>query len=87
MTPTFNLMLESLALRAESIDPFGRRVSASEAPISPGMRGALKLASGLQIVPGLAFPIGVGSGANRNQRDLFPYLSFEHSFRICRHAH
>lgn len=79
VAPTFNLMLESVASRLESIDENGRRVSATSYLISPGMRGALNFASGLQIVPGIAFPIGLGS--TRGQRDVFLYLSFEHSFR------
>jgi hypothetical protein len=79
VTPTFNLMLESLALRAESLDETGRRESATSYLISPGMRGAINFASGLQIVPGIAFPIGLGP--NSRQRDLFLYLSFEHAFR------
>jgi hypothetical protein len=79
VTPTFNLMLESIATRGELLDDNGRRVSTTSYLISPGMRGALNFASGLQVVPGIAFPIGVGS--SRGQRDVFFYLSFEHSFR------
>lgn len=79
VTPTFNLMLESVAGRFETLDENGRRESATNYLISPGMRGALNFASGLQVVPGIAFPIGVGS--SRGQRDVFLYLSFEHSFR------
>ncbi len=47
--------------------------------ISPGVRGALNFESGLQIVPGLAFPIGVGPSSG--DRGVFFYLSFEHPFR------
>jgi hypothetical protein len=36
-------------------------------------------ASGLQIAPGVAVPIGVGP--SRGERSLFVYLSFEHPFR------
>jgi hypothetical protein len=39
----------------------------------------LNFTSGLQIVPGIAVPIGVGSSSG--QRDVFLYLSFEHAFR------
>jgi len=46
--------------------------------ISPGVRAALNFASGLQIVPGIAIPIGVGPG--RGDRGVFFYLSFEHPF-------
>jgi len=43
--------------------------------VSPGIRWAHDFPSGLQIVPGLAFPI-----ANGGDRGVFLYLSFEHPF-------
>ncbi len=46
--------------------------------ISPGVRGAFNFASGLQIVPGIAFPIGIGP--SDGDRGVFLYLSFEHPF-------
>lgn len=46
--------------------------------ISPGVRGAFNFASGLQIVPGFAIPLGVGP--SHRDRGLFFYLSFEHPF-------
>jgi hypothetical protein len=46
--------------------------------ISPGLRAAFNFASGLQIVPGIAVPIGVGPSSGN--RGLFFYLSFEHPF-------
>jgi hypothetical protein len=46
--------------------------------VSPGIRWAHNLDSGLQIVPGVAFPIGVGSSAG--ERGVFLYLSFEHAY-------
>lgn len=47
--------------------------------INPGVRWAHDLASGLQIVPGIAAPIGVGP--SRGDHAIFLYLSFEHAFR------
>lgn len=44
--------------------------------VSPGLRCALDLPGGLQIVPGIALPFGVGP--SRGQRSVFLYLSFEH---------
>ena len=43
-----------------------------------GVRTAFDFASGMQIVPGLAFPIGVGP--SRGERSVFVYLSLEHHF-------
>jgi hypothetical protein len=79
VAPTFNLMLESTVGRSESFSDTGRRESATSVVVSPGMRGAINFASGLQIVPGIAMPIGVGP--SNGQRDVFLYLSFEHPFR------
>ena len=76
--PKLNLMLEGVWTRvAEVIGP-GRTERSTEVLLSPGIRGALDLPSGLQIVPGIAFPIGVGP--SRGERSVFVYLSFEHPF-------
>jgi hypothetical protein len=44
--------------------------------INPGIRYAINFKSGLQIVPGLAVPIGLGP--SKGDSGLFAYLSFEH---------
>jgi hypothetical protein len=44
--------------------------------ISPGVRWGYDMPSGLQIVPGIAFPIGFGDSKDDNQ--ILLYLSFEH---------
>lgn len=44
--------------------------------ISPGFRYAINFKSGLQIVPGLAAPIGIGS--SNGASGFYAYLSFEH---------
>ncbi len=46
--------------------------------ISPGVRWAYNLKNDLQIVPGVAVPLGVGASAG--ERGIFLYLSFEHPF-------
>ena len=71
--PNLNLMLEALWER----DDF-RGGSARRATLAPGVRGALNLASGMQIVPGVALPIGIGP--SKGERSVFLYLSVEHSF-------
>jgi len=45
--------------------------------LNPGVRWAMDLAGGLQIVPGLAYTVALGPGASDA---LFLYLSFEHPF-------
>jgi len=47
--------------------------------ISPGVRWAYNFKSGLQIVPGVAVPLGVGPSSG--ERGLILYLSFEHPIR------
>jgi len=44
--------------------------------INPGFRYAFNFKSGLQIVPGLAVPIGIGP--SNGATGVFAYLSFEH---------
>jgi hypothetical protein len=44
--------------------------------INPGFRYAINFKSGLQIVPGIAMPIGIGP--SKGEFDFFAYLSFEH---------
>jgi len=65
--PRFNVMLEGTMTNTEGRNGF---------TISPGVRWAYNFPSGLQIVPGIAFPVGFS--ANSDQRALLLYLSFEH---------
>jgi hypothetical protein len=73
--PTFNVMLEATWTRAMAEQRGGGTEQDDVFLLSPGVRGAINLSSGLQIVPGIAFPI-----SNRRERSLFLYLSFEHAF-------
>ena len=68
--PTFNVLLEAVWAR---VDGGGEALF-----VNPGIRWAHNFANGLQIVPGLAFPIGIGP--SRGERGAFLYLSFEHPF-------
>jgi hypothetical protein len=74
--PRVNLMIESVATSTEVVSGTGTRVRETGYTFSPGIRWAYNFASGLQIVPGLAFPFGFK--ANRDQRGVLLYLSFEH---------
>ena len=75
---TFNVMLEAVWARAEEVTGPSQRVPYRLFYVSPGVRGAINFRSGLQIVPGIAVPIGVGP--SRGDRQLFLYCSFEHPF-------
>lgn len=76
--PKLNLMLEGTWTAAEDVAGPRQTARSTEFLLSPGLRGAIDFPSGLQIVPGIAFPFGIGS--SRGQRAVFVYLSFEHPF-------
>jgi hypothetical protein len=73
---SFNALVEVVWTRAESVTGADRRQASRSFFASPGIRWAWTFPSGLQIVPGIAVPIGVGP--SRGDRALFLYLSFEH---------
>ena len=77
--PRFNLMLETYASRYQSVTNPGIVDWGQTLYVSPGIRWAHNLKSGLQIVPGVAVPIGIGPTAG--EKGLFLYLSFEHPFK------
>jgi hypothetical protein len=74
-SPRFNVFLESVWIRAQSVAGSGRTSRNDTFLVNPGIRWAYNYPSGLQIVPGIAFPIGVGP--SRGQKNVFLYLSFE----------
>lgn len=75
-TENFNLMLEVAGTSGESVQPDGSRQRADTFFINPGVRFAINCKSGLQIVPGVSIPIGVGSSAG--EYGGLAYLSLEH---------
>jgi len=72
-----NLMLEVVGGTEQTVQ--GNGVTADENSLfaSPGLRYAIDLGN-LQIVPGIAFPIGFGP--SKGEYGVFAYLSFEHPF-------
>jgi len=81
--PTFNALVEVVWTREEEVTGGGRTAASDGLSISPGIRWAHNFSSGLQIVPGIAFPIGVGPSAGDDA--VLLYLSFEHPFRSGSH--
>ncbi len=71
-------MIEAVYSREQEVVGAGSTEGVDSFVISPGVRAAFNFSSGLQIVPGIAVPIGVGP--SRGERSLFVYLSFEHGF-------
>jgi len=72
-----NFLLEAFYARAQTPSAPGQVRTAEVFLLSPGVRWAYNFASGLQIVPGVAVPIGVGPS---HDRSVLVYLSFEHPF-------
>lgn len=76
--PRFNVMLEYVHTRNQAVIGPDQTQVQTATYLSPGIRWAYNFPSGLQIVPGIAVPIGVG--ASRGEKAIFLYLSFEHPF-------
>lgn len=72
----FNLMLEAVGTSGDVVQPDGSLQTASTFFINPGVRFAINFKSGLQIVPGVSMPIGIGP--SRGEYGGLGYLSFEH---------
>jgi hypothetical protein len=75
-TENFNLMFEAVGTSGESVQPDGSKQRMDTFFINPGVRFAINCKSGLQIVPGVSMPIGVGPSAG--EYGGLAYLSFEH---------
>lgn len=74
----FNLMLEAVYVKSDFIAAVKKTGHSYSFVLNPGVRWAYNFSNGLQIVPGIAVPIGVGP--SHGQRGIFLYLSFEHPF-------
>jgi hypothetical protein len=79
LQPSLNLLVEALWLLEESAVGEGITLREETTFISPGIRAALDVRGGLQIVPGIAYTVAVSPRAGED--GLFLYLSFEHPFK------
>lgn len=77
--PRIHLLAELVWTRAETVVGRGATVTDDAFYLSPGVRWAHNFASGLQVVPGIAIPIGIGP--SRGDTWVLLYLSFEHPIR------
>ncbi len=75
MSENLNFMLEFAGQSVESPATGGNTTRQESFVISPGIRYAINLASGMQIVPGIAIPYGVGPSDMRDQYSSTPLLS------------
>ena len=79
LRPSFNLMLEAIWESTASVAGAGRTTREESWVLNPGFRMAFDLPNDLQIVPGLAYTIGLGPGEEEDA--VFFYVSFEHPFK------
>jgi len=71
----FNVLVETAWNRLSSVIANSRTATGYTLFLNPGIRWAWNFKNGLQIVPGLAAPIGIGP--SYGQSGIFLYLSFE----------
>lgn len=74
--PRFNVMLETVWNDSAVVIANDQTERSKSLLMSPGVRWAYNFKNGLQIVPGVAVPLGVGPSAG--EKGLIVYLSFEH---------
>jgi hypothetical protein len=77
--PRFNVLLETLFNRAQELTGPNTKEWTSSVLMNPGVRWSYNFQNGLQIVPGIGIPLGVGPSSG--ERGVFLYLSFEHPYR------
>jgi hypothetical protein len=75
----FNVLLETVVARSQTVVARDQTQWSTSLFLSPGIRWSYNFKNGLQIVPGIGVPIGVGPSSG--ERAVFLYLSFEHPFR------
>ena len=77
--PRFNVLLETVFNRAQELTGPNTKEWTSSVLMNPGVRWSYNFQNGLQIVPGIGIPLGVGPSSG--ERGGFLYLSFEHPYR------
>lgn len=77
--PRFNFLLETVFYRNEEVIAPRTTQWSSTLLLNPGIRWAYNFKNGLQIVPGIAVPLGAGPSSG--EKGVFLYLSLEHPYR------
>ena len=81
VSPRFNALVETFWTNAPQVAGPDVTTPQYNLYISPGLRWAYNFKNGLQIVPGVGLPIGVGPSSG--QVGAIFYLSFEHALRFA----
>jgi hypothetical protein len=77
--PRFNVLVETMWTANNLVSGPNQTQHVHDLLVSPGVRWAHNLRGGLQIVPGVGIPLGVGPSSG--ERGVIVYLSFEHPFK------
>ena len=77
--PRFNVLLETIYNSSEDVVAPSRTHRNHDVTMNPGVRWSYNLKSGMQIVPGVSIPTGVGPSAGNV--GVFFYFSIEHPYR------
>jgi hypothetical protein len=77
--PRFNVLLETVFTSTQAVVAPDHTQWERSLLLNPGVRWAYNFKNGLQIVPGVSVPLGVGPSSG--EKGLLLYLSFEHPFR------
>jgi|ERR1700752_1344851 len=77
--PRVNFLVETVWNSYESVVARAQSTTSYSFVINPGVRWAYNFKNGLQIVPGVSIPLGVGP--SKGDRGILFYLSFEHPFK------
>jgi len=75
----FNVLVETVWNSFQTVVHLHQTETVYSLLLNPGVRWAYNFKSGLQIVPGVSVPIGIGP--SRGQVGVLFYLSFEHPFK------
>jgi hypothetical protein len=78
VSPQLNLLVEGIWASNQEVVGGDLTSVVEEAFLNPGIRYGITTASGFQIVPGVAYTIGIGP--SEGDDGLFVYLSLEHAF-------
>ncbi len=79
--PRVNFLVETLWTSSEEVIGPNKTVRSQDLYVSPGLRWAHNLNHGLQVVPGIGVPIGIGPCAG--EKGVIFYLSLEHPFGLA----
>jgi len=77
----FNALVETVWTSTPQVAGQGITTPQHDLYISPGVRWAYNFRNGLQVVPGVGMPVGVGPSAH--QVGAIFYLSFEHGLAVA----